>query len=371
MDRVLLTIREVYLEILLIDRYGSNNEPTFSTLSVAVTSWKNALILLTDADKREFIYRHRDRLQNIYTIIQTKVIPIIEDYIKYYESPQYASRNSNRARLRQVYIDSKRTFQSLRTDIFQNILNMRIGRNGAFLNTTFLFEDFMKGITYFADQAKAYPIYHRALSCGPYANQIVYRNENIKCDLQNIAMTDLERRRLVSEKCYTERVVYDTLYKSETLNHPVAGTEIMEQDEGHRMAIDQAKDDFSKCFPYESLIVTIEYDGSMPTILILERRKKNKIIYTTRYERSLVRNSASEYDEIVQCIRTTPKETYFKIQMFTDTPEQQAMPWRRIVSSNTSISRRMVVDLPESNRHISAPRRRRSAVVGGFGKNNT
>jgi len=185
---------------------------------------------------------------------------------------------------------------------------------------TLLFESFIKGITYFRNQMpqnKAIPIYHRLFSCGD--GTVVYRNDNIIC-LEGISGEEKERRKELAKRCYIERLIYDDLYKKETLHFPSRGDENSRQDDGHLFRIDITKKDFESCFPKNKIHVEVEYTDNFPCKLIIHHDTKNKIIkeiYTKTF--SFNHNQVKIYDESVDCKKEIHYKQSHKIETFSKT----------------------------------------------------
>jgi hypothetical protein len=180
------------------------------------------------------------------------------------------------------------------------------------LGITRRFETFLKGITYFSKDfveiGKDIPIYHRLASCGPYV-----KTANFKCasDMQKNEIRKTKKR---IETCYLERLVYDRLYRDQTLFFPEKGN----KDKAHEDWLKQTKDEFKTCFPNTNIEVLLEYDtqGKYPTKLIVTRYKNDKIANIQEYEKVLVYNDGWEYDIDVKCTLRKNNITKMKFQSF-------------------------------------------------------
>ena len=70
-------------------------------------------------------------------------------------------------------------------------------------HVAFLFENFIKGITYFSNE-QAHPIYHRLFPCGSNTSKLV-------CTKAGLA-----RSRPLIEQCYVERIIYNEICRQES-----------------------------------------------------------------------------------------------------------------------------------------------------------
>ena len=185
------------------------------------------------------------------------------------------------------------------------------------LSVTTLFENFIKGLTYFAkEQSKSTPIYHRIYSCGPHSE--THRLGNLVC---NTSLNEIEigRRRILIERCYIERLIYDQLYVHETLHFPLSGNSIHQQNVGHLYRLDLTRKDFETCFPDVKITVEIEYQDGFPYILIVQRTDKaNKMDTYLKYYKTVRLNNRGvrEYEDIVTVVKIENGKTYTKTNTF-------------------------------------------------------
>jgi len=179
---------------------------------------------------------------------------------------------------------------------------------------TKLYEEFIKGITYFKhqiDPSNPVPIYHRFFSCG-IGNQVY----NLICEA-NLTTTERKRRRALIERCYIERLIYDELYKQETLHFPIHGSNV---EQGHIFRIDLTREDYESCFKGHGMEVEIKYDGNLPIRLIIKRYKNGSIIYEEEYSHEMrsTRSYIAPYTGFVVCKRQTKNgKVYYKTQDFS------------------------------------------------------
>lgn len=185
------------------------------------------------------------------------------------------------------------------------------------LSVTTLFENFIKGLTYFAkEQSKTTPIYHRLYSCGPHSE--THRLGNLVC---STSLTEMEigRRRILIERCYIERLIYDQLYIHETLHFPTSGNSIHQQNAGHLYRLDLTRKDFESCFPDVKITVEIEYQDGFPYSLIVQRKDQAKKVDTyLKYYKTVRLNNRGvrEYEDIVTVVKIENGKTFTKTNTF-------------------------------------------------------
>lgn len=207
------------------------------------------------------------------------------------------------------------TIISLHDRIFTNLLKMR---RRVPQGVTALFEAFIKGITYFAwqqDPVDPIPVYHRLTSCGPGTE--TFRADNHICRRGQLKDVNARRRALV-ERCYLERLIFDELYKHETIHD--------EQDAGHQHRLGITKEDFETCCKGWEIQASIEYSDSMPIKLTVERFYRGKMSTRETYEKTFSFAVAGNkvYDPTVLCTREAGNKVLQKIQTFKSLGD-----WRR------------------------------------------
>jgi hypothetical protein len=181
--------------------------------------------------------------------------------------------------------------------------------------TTRMFEEFIKGITFFAgeeDPQQRSPIYHRLVSCGPGTQS--FRNAFLMCKNEmDPANRDEVKMRIT--KCYIERLIYDAIYKE---NELAFGEANADQDDGHVNWLRQTKHDFRTCFPGLNLKVEVTFDQHMPIQLILTRLQNKKQTSVERYLRyvSIDQYGHKYYEEHVDCYRQTLHRSFYRVQNF-------------------------------------------------------
>jgi len=203
--------------------------------------------------------------------------------------------------------------------IFKNKLGLvgRIPRG-----ITKLFEEFIKGITFFQvqqDHTNVVPIYHRFDSCG--VGNTKHRTENLIC-AGTPGKAEIKRRRTTTNRCYIERLIFDALWKMETINET--------QDDKHVKRIELTKQDFQTCWgDQRDVCVHVDYMDNFPYKVYIEnyygKRLISSEVYTKTYVFSVGGNKT--YEAIVECLRTTGRKSYAKSQSFRYEEDWHALPY--------------------------------------------
>jgi len=192
---------------------------------------------------------------------------------------------------------------------------------------TILFENFIKGITYFCDQEKAVrqPIYHRLLSCGSGSH--AFRDTFLKCDVPGAPLSRQDRRERSEriQRCYIERQIYDAIWQHEHLHLPRVGTEERTpQDDGHEYFMNEVHSDFQTCFPDMTINAEVQYDSNnMPVRLMLVRSARGVVTSKEVYQKEVIAQHL--YGSLVDAARWTPRQSYMKVQSF-----EVEKPWRPV-----------------------------------------
>jgi hypothetical protein len=131
---------------------------------------------------------------------------------------------------------------------------------------TNVFNEFIKGITYFNDDIRFsnfQPAYHRNTSCSQKGTR------NKRC-------TTKEYNSIIIERCYIERLIYDYIWYNIMNTH---------QDLGHLEWLEDTKQAYKSCFPDTTIYVKIDYyndDYEIPINLEIIKETGTKI-RTERY----------------------------------------------------------------------------------------
>lgn len=178
-----------------------------------------------------------------------------------------------------------------RDRIFKNLLSSINVVNDR-KKVTDLFDEFIKGITYFSNQQRFstfQPAYHRESSCSRKGEP------NKKC-------TSFDKRNSSDiERCYIERLIYDEMW-----NHMMNS----QQDANHVNLLQDTKMAYTTCFPKTEIKVTIIrfHENNPITVEILKKNgtKVKKEIYTHLLDTSSNRyfNSVNVYREYNGIITT-------------------------------------------------------------------
>jgi hypothetical protein len=174
-----------------------------------------------------------------------------------------------------------------------------------------VFEAFVKGITYFADErdSNARPVYHRRSACGPATFE--HRSGHLVC-VEGLPAAELQRRRPLIERCYVERLIFDQIFRQEAAGEA--------RDEGHVFNLERTMEDFRACFPKTKITVKVAYHLGMPHRVTIERSTPQSHGKTTLvYEKEYL-HSAQAYSEVATCTRTMPDGTVWVSASTFETP---------------------------------------------------
>jgi hypothetical protein len=258
----------------------------------------------------------------------TDINDSIRTFINELEKTDYIQRTAfkdlrydNLLKIKYYLVHAKqKTARSVHDKIFVNLLGFD---KSTPLKITKIFDEFLKGITYFSTQTapQKSPAYHRLSSCGTGTD--AFRQAYNQCH-QTMKKTKVAKVKKQIETCYIERLIYDDLYKKQTLFFPKKGDESPTQDDGHVHWLEQTKHDFQTCFPDVEINVSIEdFKDSMPLTLRIQKKKERHTIEEV-YQRSL---NHAEYDPIVvgRMYKSSNHLIKVRVQMF-DIPGKWEVP---------------------------------------------
>lgn len=196
------------------------------------------------------------------------------------------------------YLRSQPSLRSYHDRIFKNIFNFA---NHDPRNITHVFDEFIKGITYFeVENPTNEPVYHRLSACGDGTDAFRRLNNQCTSDLDRKAKNEIKSK---IEKCYLERLIYDRLYQDTELTFDQPPV----QDQGHLKRLEETKKDFQSCFPHVDIDVHIEYDAHMPVKLVITKSVKNNPLIREEYTKRIVFGSAfgdnKMYDKTIDCYK--------------------------------------------------------------------
>lgn len=197
--------------------------------------------------------------------------------------------------------------------VFQRYLD--IGKSMP-MHVTRLFEEFIKGITYFSNEADgSQPVYHRLFSCGPKGD--AHRQGHLICTA-GLSAKELRRRRPLIEKCYIERLIYHELFLHTTL-HFANGSKPHVQDAGHMFRIDLTRQDFETCFPNTSIVVAVTFSDHYPCELQITRSTpQDTTVLQFRKSVSIDVFGGKSYGSLVECRKVARGLTWAKVSSFAD-----------------------------------------------------
>jgi hypothetical protein len=198
---------------------------------------------------------------------------------------------------------------------------LRLRRGGA-AHVTTIFEDFIRGVTYFADEqpngALPRPIYHRLASCGPRDPR---HQGELGC-VDDLSPEVRARRRHRIERCYLERLIYDCIFAQLSLQFAAVGDDVefdemtalpvARQDAGHRYQLDTVvRDAFRTCFRGTELFAIVNFhESNLPIHLTVHQTVTNAGVQQTTiltFKRHLVIGARGwEYLPFVDCVKELP-----------------------------------------------------------------
>lgn len=315
MDELTKSFENLYAAVITEQR---TLDPFFPKVITALKEFSTVLDKLTKSDIDHFILNNYTHLSSIYSFIKEQAIPKITSFEEYLREEKAGSKKSM---YRSLYTTVRKTIASLLEKTYVHKLKIQVNKDGKLpMLCTPIFENFIIGITKFADttQERAFPSYHSSSSCGPYKDNHIFRKKNKICLKKKMPSSEIQRRKVIAERCFLERLIYDEIYKQ-----CCCYTET--QDNGHMGAIKQAQDDYMGCYPGQDIKVHIEMHMNLPHTLIIERYKNNKLIVTEKYYRPLVtNNNMIKQDFAIRCEKEdhVRYKKYFKCQLISH-PEER------------------------------------------------
>lgn len=230
--------------------------------------------------------------------------------------------------------------RSYHDKIFKN----RLEYDALRMRATEVFNEFLKGITFFEhehDPDNPVPIiYHRSKSCGPRSLTREEYKSTRSCNIHD-TNDELSRNKELIAKCYTERLIYDELFKQYALFFPTEWDQESSQDERHRNMLEDSKRDYESCHPNTTLQVSIKYDTKSQLPLHLTIRKISK-----RHEQEI------EKKEYIRIMNDNDAITHYN-QMYTDI----VLCKRQVKNAHTTLYKKMSYRQP-TKRWTKDPRNR-------------
>jgi hypothetical protein len=197
-------------------------------------------------------------------------------------------------------------------------------------NLTRVFQDFIKGITYFKHQTTVeVPVYHRLLACGPGDDAFRKLFQQCEPDMDRDRRNDVRKR---IETCYVERLLYDAMYRHATLHFARTGTEDHQQDAAHQLRLVLTQSDFKTCFPNLDIKVDVEFETHWPVSVRICRYVRSDLVSVETYQKHIAFSTgAKRYEDVVYARRVTKQNAYVKNQSF-----EYATNWKRLNASTTA-----------------------------------
>lgn len=175
---------------------------------------------------------------------------------------------------------------------------------------TQIFTEFIKGITYFANEKKdVVPIYHREISCGDKSLTLKDKYDLLITNDNSVK----KRKKTYIKKCYLERLIYDKIYIDT----------MYQQDIGHLHELKETERLYDNYFPNETTNIKVLYNKANPIKLkiYIEKNMKMQIEYYTKVGKN------------VHCVLVDENHKVFeKIQSF-----DEESPWLSTESSHTDL----------------------------------
>lgn len=174
--------------------------------------------------------------------------------------------------------------------------------------TTRVYTEFVKGITYFDWEAQPlrHPVYHRNASCGT-----TRRPSDVKFAKTAFGPDAAPYVR----RCVLERLIYDRLY-----THNIGF-----QDVGHRYELWQMGKIFDEYFPDHHVSVDLTYEpaphGHVPRSVTIDLEVRGVLVHTWTYTRKYLEDIGTYAEEIqVRDIDETDGRVRYGTQTFSSTP---------------------------------------------------
>ena len=191
---------------------------------------------------------------------------------------------------------------------------------------TDIYEAFLAGITKFLFEEETSivrPSYHRGASCGPRNMSVDEYRKTHTCSGSRHDIRNSQR----IERCYIERLVYDSLFTKYSLFMPSRGNALSGQNSGHVAWLEEVRRDFETCFPGIRIAIEISYDTlDFPVRLDVRWTGRTEKTYSfIRRLRTHDPESLTElYVDAVDCRKQEHgRPPVFRIQSYHDHPG----PW--------------------------------------------
>jgi hypothetical protein len=227
------------------------------------------------------------KIQYLQTI---NIDPTLQSFIKRLqkanETQLYYFKEKYQGELQRMKPIIAKTNRSLHDKIYNKL---QISRYTS--HVTSLFEEFIKGITYFE-----------------------HRQGNLICTAE-LSKHEIQRRRPLIERCYIERLIYDEIYKYYTFHFPT------KNDSPNLFCMKLTKEDFESCFPDTQIVVNIDHEDNVPVRATIVRTNNSK--HTTMVFRKYVTLTpifgVKTYEENVEVEKKDSNgRTYIKTSRFNN-----------------------------------------------------
>lgn len=249
----------------------------------------------------------------------TDIISLLKSFLKLIEQASdtelYYFKEKFQGELQRMKPTIAKCDRSLHDKIFNRLKMLKY-----ISHVTLIFEEFIKGITYFENEKEeqVVPIYHRLYACGPYAD--THRKGNLVCTA-GLSKDEIKRRRPLIERCYIERLIYDEIYKYYSFHFP-SKNDSPSQDEGHLFRMKLTQEDFESCFPDTKINVEVDHEDNAPVKATITRTHKGiaktTLVYIKYFTLSPI-FGVKIYQENVDVEKTDAKgRVYIKTSRFAN-----------------------------------------------------
>jgi hypothetical protein len=139
------------------------------------------------------------------------------------------------------------------------------------LGISHVFEDFIKGITYFSDELenkKKIPIYHRSASCSNSLED--FKEKYLQCYNTNLP-EEIENKKEHIFKSYLERLIYNDILRNLI-------EEKLKDNNAIIFQLGEKEKNFNKYYNNIELNINIKYNNNFPIILDINYLKNNLLI---------------------------------------------------------------------------------------------
>ena len=309
MDSLNNHFNEALLELRNYRAFGSSDKLLQKLLS-QLNKFEKEIRKLSDMQRMLFIEENKPALRDM------KILLLEKDIKMNTKLSISLSVNTSRTNNKLISVHDK---------LFgpNKLLEYDYNKDIVYLNIPKIFQEFIKGITYFSDQEPSQDIiYHRLYSCGEKGSAFYDFLHKCTPDMSEIQRNENEKRIYT---CYIERLIFDNIFLHITHFFPEKGDDIHKQNPTHEARIQKTKEDFKTCFPNIDIEIEIVYNQIYPVSLKILKYVKNKLHYTEIYYKELSREIGKIYDNTTKCVVEKSSGLYGTYRTF-----DIKLPYRKI-----------------------------------------